>query len=163
MGNFTTSQPFSKVLGGGSRRATLVASYGVSLCERKLIPKTLVLPLLLSTGQAYRATEQEEWSLKDLFPTALGFHSWGITHTHSSLLQEAGGFAFHPMTHGSEYNRGLAFMAVAHDQTIKPCFICRNFRACCHRVWCPLDVPVSSLSPTWTGPQCHKEVSRTIS
>ena len=57
IGNLSVSQAFSKVMGEAHKRSALVASFGLSLSERLLLLKTWVLPVVLLTARAYRATE----------------------------------------------------------------------------------------------------------
>ena len=76
-------------------RAALATSFGLCRYKRLLLRKIWVLPILLPSAQAYRTTAQEEQSLKVIFNTALGFHSWGVTLSKTSLPQE-GGFALPP-------------------------------------------------------------------
>ena len=83
-------------MGEAHRRSALVASFGLSLVERLLLLKTWVLPVLLLMARAYRATEQEERSLKVVFNTALGFDSWGTTLSQASLHPDDGGFSLPP-------------------------------------------------------------------
>ena len=92
IGNLTVAQAFSKVMGEAQRRAALVASFGLSFPKRVMLLKNWVLPVLLLTARAYRASEQEERSLKIVFNTALGFGSRSITLSQTSLSANEGGY-----------------------------------------------------------------------
>ena len=109
--------------------AALVASFGLSLSERLLRLKTWVLPVLLLTAVAYRATEQAEGSLKVVFNTALGFDGWGTMLSLASLHSGDGGFSLPPPSTGLKVHAGLAFTAYAQTQSVMPCFVRLKFRA----------------------------------
>ena len=89
----------------------MVASFALSLAERPLLLNTWVLPVLLLTAGAYRATEQEERSLKVVFNIARGFDSWGTALSQASLHPDDGGFSLPPPppTPGSRYRRDWPF------------------------------------------------------
>ena len=138
---------FSKVMGEAHRWAALVASFGLSLAERLLLLKTWVLPVLLLTARAYRATEQEERSLKVVFNTALGFDSWGTPLSQASLHPEEGGFSF---PQPKPVQPGLAFTAFAQHQSVMPCFVRPQFRTWATKfvvAWNLRSLPFLQLGP----------------
>ena len=55
IGHVTVAQAFAKSLGEAHRRASLIASFSLSLPEIQLL-KVWVLPVLLLTSRAYRAS-----------------------------------------------------------------------------------------------------------
>ena len=152
IGNLSASQAFSKVMGEAHKRSALVASFGLSLAERLLLLKTWDLPVLLLTAKAYRATEQEERSLKVVFNTALGFDSWGTTLSQASLHPDDGGFSLPPPPPDTwlKVQAGLAFTAFAQNQSIMPCFVRLKFRAWATKFgvpWHMRSLPFLQLGP----------------
>ena len=75
IGHVTVVEAFSKALGEAQRRASQLSLLPLTLIERVQLMKVWILPVLLLTARAYRATKQEEQSLKAVYNTTLKFDS----------------------------------------------------------------------------------------
>ena len=92
MGNVTPDSAFAFPLGEAQRRAGSIASYGLSLKERILLLKMWILPCVLLTARAYFPTDITVRALKQVYHTALGVDSWGVTLDNLAQPRELGGF-----------------------------------------------------------------------
>ena len=92
MGNVSPDFAFAFPLGEAQRRASSIASYGLSLKERILLLKTWILPCVLLTARAYFPSDITIRALKQVYHTALGVDSWGVTLDNLSQPRELGGF-----------------------------------------------------------------------
>ena len=96
IGHVTAAQAFARALGEAQRRASQLSPFPLTLLERVQLLKVWISPVLLLTARAYRASEQEERSLKMVYNTALGFDSWGVTLTQLFLQPDSGGHKLAP-------------------------------------------------------------------
>ena len=128
IGHVTTAQAFTRALGEAQRRASQLSLFPLTLLERVQLLKVWILPVLLLTARAYRASEQEERSLKTVYNTALGFDSWGVTLTQLSLQPDSGGHGLAPPDTWLRVQSGLAFSRFSGHQSELPPFVTLIFR-----------------------------------
>ena len=150
IGHVTTAQAFARALGEAQRRASQLSLFPLTLLERVQLLKVWILPVLLLTARAYRASEQEERSLKPVYNTALGFDSWGVTLTQLSLQPDSGGHGLAPPDTWLRVQSGLAFARFSGHQSEFPPFVTLIFRQWARKygvVWTPRAVPYLQLGP----------------